>query len=254
MPLLRDSARPMYVQLKEAIVADIAAGHYRPHQQLASERDLCQRYGVSRMTIRQALVELGREGVIYTRIGKGTFVSAPPVSRQPLSGVSSFSREVHARGGKPSSRVLEATVTPALPPVARALQLAPEADVILLMRVRLSDRRPLALETAFLPFALFPNLLRHDFSTESLYHVLEHEYQLALIAAEPVVEAALADAREADALGLRLPAAVLKVQRVTQRHDGVPIEFALSTYRGDHYKNLANENITERTRNVKRET
>jgi GntR family transcriptional regulator len=235
MPLLRESASPMYIQLKEAIIADIVAGHHEPHQRLPSERELCQRYGVSRMTVRQALAELMREGTIYTRIGKGTFVSVPQPIAQPIGLVSSFSRDVIVQGSKPSSRVLEATVIAAIPLVARMLQIAPEADVILLVRVRLADGEPLALETVFLPFALFPDLLRHDFSSESLYDLLEREYQLTLVLAEQTITAALADAREADALGLQLPAAVLKLQRLTQRADGVPIAFMRSTYRGDRY-------------------
>ena len=128
------------------------------------------------------------------------------------------------------------TVIPAIPQVARALQIAPGADAIVLIRVRLSDGEPLAIETAFLPFALFPDLLRHDFSSESLYHVLEHEYRLTLILAEQTITAALADRREADALGLQLPAAVLKIQRLMRREDGLPVEFVLSSYRGDRYK------------------
>jgi len=235
MPLLRESASPMYIQLKESIIADIMAGHHEPHQRLPSERELCQRYGVSRMTVRQALAELMREGAIYTRIGKGTFVSMPQLIKQQIGAVSSFSRDVIAQGNTPSSRVLEATVIPAPPMVARMLQIAPEADVILLVRVRLSDGEPLAIETAFLPFALFPDLLRHDFSSESLYDLLEHEYQLALVQAEQTITAALADAREADALGLQLPAAVLKLQHITQREDGIPVAFVRSSYRGDRY-------------------
>ncbi|HEU4328624.1 MAG TPA: GntR family transcriptional regulator [Roseiflexaceae bacterium] len=245
MSLQRESARPMYVQLKEAIAADIKAGHYQPHQRLTSERELCERYGVSRMTVRQALVELVREGVIYTRIGKGTFVSAPPTSAQLPAAVNSFSQEVLARGCRLSSRVLEAMVMPALPQVAHVLHIALEADVILLVCVRLSDAKPLALETTFLPFARFPDLLRHDFSVESLHHVLEHVYQLKLVQVEQPIEAALADAREADALGLRLPAAVLKMRRVTQCQDGLPIAFVLSTYCGDYYKQLSSASAAQ---------
>jgi GntR family transcriptional regulator len=235
MPVLRESSSPMYVQLKESIIADIMAGHYQPHQRLPSERELCERYSVSRMTVRQALIELVREGTVYTRAGKGTFVSTPQLIEQPPDAASSFGQDVRARGATPSSRVLEATVVPAIPHVARVLEIAPGADVILLARVRLADGEPLALETAFLPFALFPDLLRHDFSVGSLYHVLEHDYQLALTLAEQTITAALADAREADALGLTPPAAVLKLQRVTQRRDGVPVAFVLSSYRGDRY-------------------
>jgi GntR family transcriptional regulator len=107
--------------------------------------------------------------------------------------------------------------------------------VILLARVRLSDGEPLVLETAFLPFADFPDLLSHDFGTESLHQVLERDYQLSFAPSEQTIGAALADAREAEHLGLRLPAAVLKLQRVTQRQDGVPVAFMLATYRGDRH-------------------
>jgi GntR family transcriptional regulator len=242
MRLLRESAQPMYVQLKAAIVADIVAGHYQPHQQLPSERELCQRYDVSRMTVRQALIELAREGAVYTRIGKGTFVSAlsaPQADKPVPRGVRSFSREVRACGCSPSSRVLEATVVPAPAAAAHALQIAPESDTILLVRVRLADGGPRALETVFLPFERVPDLLRHDFRSESLCDVLEHTYTMALVQTEQTVEAALADAREADVLALRLPAAVLKVQRLIQRQDGPPIAFALATYCGDYYKRHA---------------
>lgn len=234
MALLRDSARPMYIQLKETIVADIGAGQYQPQQRLPSERELCQRYGVSRMTVRQALVELAREGTIYTRAGKGTFV-ATPSDAQPPASRGSFSQGVLAQGAQPSSRVLEATVIPAIPQIAQELQIAAGSDVILLVRVRLSDGEPLALETAFLPFALFPDLLRHDFSTASLHRALERDYQIALVQAEQSIAAALAEPREADALGLALPAAVLRVRRVLQRQDGLPVEFVIVAYRGDRY-------------------
>lgn len=238
MALLRDSARPMYLQLKEAIVADISAGQHQPEQRLPSERELCQRYGVSRMTVRQALVELAREGAIYTRAGKGTFVSAPPAAPTP-SPRGGFSQDALAQGSRPSSQVLEATVIPAIPQVAQALQIAPGSDVILLVRIRMADGEPLALETAFLPFALFPDLLRHDFSAASLYYVLEHEYQITLTQAERSVAAALAEPREADTLGIGLPTAVLRMRRVMQRQDGAPVEFAIVAYRGDRYMPLA---------------
>jgi GntR family transcriptional regulator len=235
MRLSREAPDPLYLQLKDSLVAEITSGRYRSNQRLPSERELSIQFKVSRMTVRQALLELVRDGTIYTRVGKGTFVAEPKIDQQ-LRALTGFSQDVRARGGKPSSRVLEARVIPATLDVAAALRLAPEAEVILLARLRLADSMPLAVETAYLPLVLFPRLLNHNFARESLYDVLETEYKLTLIQAEQSIEAALAAPREIELLKLIPPAAVLKMQRLTFSSGGVPVEYVLSTYRGDRYK------------------
>jgi len=235
MRLHREAPDPLYLQLKDSLVSEITSGRYRSHQRLPSERELADRFKVSRMTVRQALLELARDGTIYTRVGKGTFVAEPKIDQQ-LRTLTGFSQDVRARGGKPSSRVLEARAIAASPEVAAALRISPGAEVILLSRLRLADDVPLAIEMAYLPFDRFPSLLSHDFAYESLYDVLENEYKLALTQADQSLEAALAGPREIELLELTPPAAVLKMQRLTFTADGTPIEYVLSTYRGDRYK------------------
>lgn len=235
MNLQRESPDPLYIQLKASLFSQIATGQYGPHQRLPSERELCQQFHVSRMTVRQALIDLARDGLIYTRTGKGTFVAQPKIDQQ-LRAVSGFSQDVRTRGGVPTSRVLTSEIIPATADVAANLRLGVATPVVYLARLRLSDGVPLAIESAFLPEALFPNILQHDFSTESLYDVLEQEYKLVLVQAEQTIEAALATAREAELLHATPPTAVLRMQRVTQVRDGGPVEFVLSVYRGDRYK------------------
>jgi GntR family transcriptional regulator len=235
MRLQRESPDPLYLQLKSSLVDAIKAGRYQPHQRLPSERELSDTFQVSRMTVRQALIDLVRDGAIYTRVGKGTFVAEPKIEQQ-LRAVTGFSQDVRTRGGKPASYVLEAKVAPAAPEIGAALRLSSQAQVVMLSRIRLSDGMPLAIETAYLPHALFPDLLRHDFSAESLYDVLEHSYKLRLLQAEQTIEAALATLRESELLQIMPPAAVLKMQRVTQTSDGVLVEYVESAYRGDRYK------------------
>jgi len=235
MRLRREAPDPLYLQLKDSLTTEITSGRYRSNQRLPSERELSERFKVSRMTVRQALLELVRDGAIYTRVGKGTFVAEPKIDQQ-LRALTGFSQDVRARGGKPASHVLEAKVVPAMLDVAAALRITPEAEVILLSRLRLADGVPLAVETAYLPFAMFPKLLHHDFGVESLYDVLEKEYKLSLTHAEQSIEAALAAPREIELLKLTPPAAVLKMQRLTLTGDGVPVEYVHSVYRGDRYK------------------
>ena len=235
MRLYREAPDPLYLQLKDSLTAEIRTGRYRTHQRLPSERELSTEFNVSRMTVRQALLELVREGLIYTRVGKGTFVAAPKIDQQ-LRDLTGFSEDVQARGGRPSSRVLESKVTAAPTEAASAMGLEPGSQVILLARVRLADDLPLAIERAYLPLARVPGLLQRDFAVESLYSVLRASYGFRLVLAEQTIEAALADPRELELLGLTPPAAVLKMQRLTSTDAGVPLEYVFSTYRGDRYK------------------
>lgn len=233
--LKRNDPLPLYVQLKQALREEILAQRLRPQRPFPSERVLCARFRVSRMTVRQALVDLTREGLIYRRVGKGTFVSAPKIDQQ-LKTLTGFSQEMQLRGSRPSSRVLEAKILPASEPVAEALHLSPGAEVVLLSRLRFADGIPLAVETVHLPHHLCPNLLRHDFSVESLYDVLEREYGYRLTRAEQTLEAALAGPHEIGLLGLVPPAAILIMKRTTFTEQDILIEYASSICRGDRFK------------------
>ena len=235
MKVVREAPDPLYVQVKAALRAEIDAGRYESNRRLSSERELALRFQVSRMTARQALLELVREGAIYTRVGKGTFVAEAKID-QHLRALTSFSQDMRGRGGTPTSRVLEARVVPASPAIAAALRLLPGADVVVLARLRLADELPLAIETAHLSYRLFPNLLRHDFAATSLYAVLATEYGATLTQAEQTIEASLAQPDELALLQVAAPAAVLRLQRLTFTSEGVPAEYVLSVYRGDRYK------------------
>lgn len=233
--LAHDVAEPLYLQVKDLLLEEIRVGRYAPHSRLPSERELSTTHSISRMTVRQALVELQRSGAVYARVGKGTFV-APPKIDQQLRSVTSFTEEIRARGEEPSSRVIQASAGTVDPSVAAALGLGPRASVVTLARVRLANGRPLAVETAFLPGALLPGLLGHDFARESLYAVLARDYGLTLITASQSIEAALADPRELDVLEMDPPAAVLRMRRLTRGADGTAVELVRSSYRGDLYQ------------------
>ncbi len=234
-PLKRNDPSPLYVQLKQALREDILAQRLHPFQQLPSERVLCARFRVSRMTVRQALVDLAREGLIFSRAGKGTFVSAPKIDQQ-LKMLTGFSQEMQLRGRKASSRILEAAVQSAGDEIGAALHIDPASEVVRLSRVRLADDIPLAIETVHLPHACCPNLLRHDFAVESLYLVLERDYGHRFIRAEQTIEAALAGPREMALLQLVPPAPVLVMRRSTFTEQGVLIEYVHSFNRGDRFK------------------
>lgn len=235
MLIRRDSPDPLYVQIKEYLISEIKSGRYQADQRLPSERELSEQFQVGRMTVRQALLELMHEGRIYTRIGKGTFVDSPKIDQQ-LRALTGFSEDVRLRGGEPSSIVIEAKVITATPVLVKVLQILPGSHVVLLTRLRLADEVRLAVESAHLPYSLFPNLLEHDFAVESLYAVLKNDYGVTLVQAEQTLEAGLASHNDIDFLSLKPPAAVLRMERISYEKEGQPVEYVSSVYRGDRYK------------------
>lgn len=235
MQLQRESPTPLYLQLKTTLINEINAGQYQPGQRLLSERELGERYSISRMTVRQALSELIRENWIYSRVGKGTFVCDPKI-HQELRTLTGFSQDVTRRGGKPSSKVLTARIEPAALNLSTILHLQPDAEVVILSRLRFSDNIPISIETAHIPHQLCPGILKHDFSRQSLYAVFQQEYNIQLVHSEQSMEASLANDQELAMLCLVPPAPVMHIERITRDEREVVVEYIVSTYRGDRYR------------------
>jgi len=231
-----DSPVPLYVQIKDYIRLNIQSGVYSVHQRVPSERQLAEQFKVNRLTVSKALNELAQEGLVYSRVGKGTFVSPAKID-QALQSLTSFTEDISSRGKKPSRRVLCAQIELANPEVAHALRLLPGAEVVALHRVRFADDLPIALEKAHIIYALCPDILeKHDFSRESLYGVLRTDYNLRLTHAYQTIEAQIAGEDERDALETDFGTPILRITRVTYTDDDRPVEYVRSSYRGDRYK------------------
>lgn len=225
---------PLYRQLKDRLLKRINAGELKPYDRLPSERDLGDEFGISRMTVRQALQVLIHEGFLYTRVGKGTFVNNINFEQQPV--LTGFIEQMQKLDLDISSQVLGFTLEPASASLAEILEAVPNSAVFKLKRLRLANGLPLALEIAYIPQELCPNLNRFDFSKESLYAVMRREYGLRLASAEQTVVAALADRDEHRLFGTQPPAAVLRMKRVTRTHLNNVAEYVESVYRGETYK------------------
>jgi len=226
---------PLYAQLKERLIASVERGDFVPGDQLPSQRVLCERYGMSHMTVRRAINELLHEGLIYAIAGKGLYVadSKQDAESEPLH---SFSEETTRRGMKASSKVLTAKIVGASTTLARALSVEVGAQLVYLYRLRLADGAPMALQVTYLPHTLCPGLLEHDLEQGSLFAVLHNVYGLHLAHSTRTVEATLADEQQASRLQLTPPAALLVVEQLTYLDSGQAIEFSRTTYRGDRYR------------------
>lgn len=227
---------PLYYQMKQWLMSEIEKGIYKPGQIIPSERELSEQFQISRMTVRQALKELMNEGHLIREQGKGTFIAEPKLN-QRLSQLTSFSEDMRNRGLEPDAQVLETSVINHAPAhVSIALHLDGDHTILKIKRLRLANKQPMAIETSFLPLSLFSGLEKKNFTSESIYRVLENEFALQLLFAKQTIEAGFPTKDEEHLLGISKGTSVMRIERVTYMQEGIPFEFVSSVYRGDRYK------------------
>jgi GntR family transcriptional regulator len=227
------SLGPTALAARDRLLADIERGSVAPGERLGAERDLAERMGVARSTIRAALADLERSGVVRRSRGRagGIFVAERKVERD-LSSLAGLPAYLRRQGFESDARVLSTATAEADAETAAALALAPRALVLEVVRVRLADGEPISLERARFPAERFPDLLDRSLAG-SLYELLETQYGLAPGEAEERIEVVGAGAAEARLLGLRRGAPLLAIARTAWDAAGRPFERSHDLFRAD---------------------
>lgn len=229
----RNHPLPLYYQLAQALRDRVVRGEFRPGDAFPSERELCLTYGLSRMTVRQAVSELAQEGLVRRDRGRGTYVSRAKFVKR-LSRLLGFTEEMRARGKSVSSRLLRLEAVPARSQVADMLQIAAGETVILVERLRLADNETVSVERSHLHFDGCNALLNRDLNG-SLYKLLIEEFGRVPTRASEELEPGICDANEASILKIREGEPVMLVRRRTLDQSGNPFEYVESVCRGDSY-------------------
>jgi GntR family transcriptional regulator len=231
---------PYYQQLYEILRANISRGEWRPGDLIPGESELIKRYQVSRITVRQVLEMLVREGLIYRERGRGTFVAHPTVE-QGLGRIVSFTQDMRQRGFRPASKILSSLTCPAAPDIAARLEIEPDEELACIERLRLADDEPMSVEKSHLVHRYCPGILSvYSPASDSLRELLEHRYGIHIARAVQVIRAVGAPRRLARLLSISERAPLLYVERISYSQRGVPIEFLTIQYRADRYS-LHNE-------------
>ena len=218
-----------YVVVRDHLLALVAQG-LAPGTPVPSERELCESFGVSRMTVRQAIDTLVVDGVLERQQGRGTFVAPPKLDLQVR--LTSFSEEMRRRGMEPGAVFLTAETAPADGAVAEALEIGVGDDVHHLRRLLTADSVPMAIEENWVPAGLLPDLLKGALPF-SVYAELT-ERGLAPQWGEDMIEGRAATAEEAVLLGVTERAPSLDITRRTF-HDHLAVDYSRSLYRADRY-------------------
>jgi GntR family transcriptional regulator len=229
-----DGLQRRYQRVQDLLEAELARDRRPSGWRLPPERALAEHFGVSRVTLRRAMVELERRSVLG-HDARGWTVAGPRVG-EPPNELMSFSEMAVARGLRASAGVLGSRVRPSTLDESDVLGIAPGAPVFELERVRSMDGVPILIDRSVIPHALVPGIEAVAFEEASLYETLERRFGVRPMRARFAVEAVSADERDAAALDLDLGRPLLRCTQITEDAGGRVFESCEMRYRGDRYR------------------
>jgi GntR family transcriptional regulator len=224
----------LYYQLKEMLTLKIKNSEWAIDAKIPPERELCDMYKLSRITVRKALEELEREGYLKRKQGKGTFVTSLKIE-QRLSKFYSFSEEIKKMGYNPSTRIFDFSVINSNEDLSRLLGVEKNSRLYSIKRLRLANNEPFALETSYIPYNLCPELNRDEVSLKGLYNTMRTEYNIIPEEATETFEAVIINKDDGLHLQVKKNSPGILLERLTSQH-GIVVEYCISIIRGDRYK------------------
>lgn len=224
---------PNYIKIHDALKEEVEKNIWKIGQRLPSERDLAERFGVSRMTARQAVTALVDEGILDRRVGSGTYVASRRV-REKMRGTTSFTEIITSQGKQPSTEVLSYIKTAPNEVECEKLNITKRDSIIRMERIRYADDIPICFEVASIPFDLVKDFDKKEI-TNNFFKTLEnHGYVIAR--SEQIVSAKRVSTEVSDYLKTRAGSAILGLTQVSYLSDGVAFEYVLSQYVGDRFE------------------
>jgi len=240
---MMDDRVPKYYLLKKTIIEKIGNEEFQSEAPIPSERELMEQYQVSRITVRKAIDELVNEGYLYKIQGKGTYVKSDERSSD-LIAITSCTEDVIKLGMTPSKQVVEFEVLKANIKRAKALEITTSDNLYKIGRILYADQEPLNYTVTYLPEKLFPGLIKHSFDKESLYRVLQEEFNVRITKARRTMEAVLAQDCIAEYLDLEEGSPIILFRCITYgivNGKEIPIENFKCFYRTDKFKFYINQ-------------
>ena len=226
----KHSSDSLYSQLFNRLKRMIENGELTTGDRVPAERELAESLKVSRITARQAVDALVKNGLVYRERGKGTFVAEPHMDS--VMGFTSFSEDMKSRGLIPSSKVVTQELCRVNEKMQKVLKLGADDLAIHIVRIRLADDKPVALQSTYLPASLCPGLESQDLSSTSLYSILREKYYVHPAWTEAKVEVSAATEEESCLLQIDKNDPILVIKGLTFTESFEIIESVRTVYRG----------------------
>lgn len=225
---------PLYYQLAEIIIHDIESKNLKENDKLMTEKEYCDKYNISRATVRQEIGYLENRGYIYKIQGSGTFVSSRRV-KQKLLKFYSFTDEMKKQGKTPKSEILDFSIVEASEKIQEELKLEQGEKVYEIVRLRYADNEKMMYERTYLPEKKFPNLNKKDLLNNSLYGILQSRYNIIFSKAIERFSLEKGDLKICRKLSVEKGTPFIKLERWT--YSGLDIiEYTISSVKGDKFE------------------
>jgi GntR family transcriptional regulator len=218
-----------------SVLTSVERGLYVAGQRLPSERRLSEQLGVSRASLRSALLQLAAEGVLENSAQRGWFTRSDPLV-EPPSTLQSFTEMARARGLHATARILSLRERSAELDESERLRIAPASAVLEIERVRGMNETAVCVDTAVLPLPMAAPLLHLDLENQSLYELLRDHCGVVVHRSAYAIRARAADAPTAALLGVPVGSPLLVGRETTYTAEGSPVNLGSVQYRGDAYE------------------
>ena len=226
---------PRYSQIAEALRRQILDGALAPGTRLDNQRRLARQFGVTLMTLRQALAVLERQRLIARRHGLGTFVAAPSFDYDILQ-LRRLAQDLSALGEPVATRFVSSRFARADRRLAEALALDGRGRVLVLERLRLLDQHPIGLQRSFLPAAMGEEVVKADLTVTPLHQILEFKLGVPIAHARETISTIRLGRREARELGCRSGLPAFFSERTSYAADRTPVVFDRVFIPGDRFR------------------
>ncbi|TRZ45698.1 GntR family transcriptional regulator [bacterium] len=234
-PLDRHSPVPLYQQLSDLLAEAISVGQLKSGDQLPSENDLISCFNVSRFVVRQTLNNLGRQGLIRTEQGRGSFVTAQKIVK-PLDILQSYHVGMKKAGIEVDVRILTKSIITPPSEIARQLALKHNEKTLLLERVAYSNGAPLNLLVSYIALGKDGGSKSEKFEGGSLYDFLASECNITLNSSQNNIEIIFAGEYESRLLNSVRGAVLLQILSVSYDKSGKPVEHSRVVYPGSLFR------------------
>lgn len=234
MKLDQNNSLPLYLQLKNTIKGLIDSGKIKPGDKIDSEYELCKKYNVSRITVRNALAELENEGYLIKKQGKGSFASQPKLFR-PLQDSIGFSESCRQAGMESGAFVLKREILPMNEGMRNALKLKENDRLLYIQRLRLANGEPLMIENNYFSYHQYGFLMDEPL-TGSLYELLaEKKGIICNHSLKTIITVTSASGEFVKLLHVSIGAPLFVMEGIMGTQQNVPVHYSLQYIVGEKY-------------------